>query len=156
NGKCAHWNIVLDEKTTHLPSPREIGDTASDLAQYKNGATRTRSKWAYSLIPPAAIRALAERFWLGKLIHGSSNWHGGIPFSACLDHLEEHLQRFKEGFKDIRRITPKDDTSIVPFDYTDGDVEHLAAIMWGAAAMIHYIVSGRSDLDDRQYGKEKK
>lgn len=119
------------------------------LQKFASGATRTMSKWAYNLIPPAALRALAERYWIGAIIHGPTNWMGGIPFSVNIDHMEEHLQRFKQGRVESRRVTPKDGSE--PFDYTDGDVENLAAIMWGAAAMLHYIAEGREDLDDRHY-----
>lgn len=119
------------------------------LQKFASGATRTVSKWAYSLIPPVALRALAERYWIGAIIHGPTNWLGGIPFSVCLDHMEEHIQRFKSQRIEVRRVTPKDGGE--PFDYTDGDVENLAAIMWGAAALIHYIVANRFDLDDRVY-----
>lgn len=119
------------------------------LQKFKSGATRTPSRLRYDLIPPAAMRALAERFGIGAVIHGDTNWRKGIPFSACIYHMEEHLQRFKEGRKETRTVTPK--TGGEPFEYTDGDVENLAAIMWGCAAMIQYIREGRPELDDRVY-----
>lgn len=120
------------------------------LVKFASGATRTVCRTAYSLIPPAALRALAERYWIGKVIHGPTNWMGGIPFSVCIDHLGEHLERFKARQQESRTVTPKDGSE--SFEYVDSDVENLAAIMWGAAAMIHYIDEGRVALDDRPYG----
>lgn len=122
------------------------------LQKFTSGATRTPSRLRFDLIPPAALRALAERYGIGAVIHGEVNWQKGIPFSANIYHMQSHLERFKEGRADSRRVEPKDGSPA--FDYTDGDVENLAAIMWGAAAMIHYIETGRGDLDDRPYKGE--
>jgi len=119
------------------------------LQTFASGATRTASRLRYDLIPPSALRALAERYGIGAVIHGEVNWQKGIPFSANIYHMQEHLERFKEGRVDQRTITPKDGSS--SFVYTDADIENLAAVMWGAAAMIHFIETGRADLDDRHY-----
>lgn len=123
------------------------------LQQFASGATRSPSRLRHDLIPPAALRVLAERFGIGAIIHGEANWLKGIPFSAMLYHLEEHLQKFKEGAVEVRMITPKDGS--VPFPYTDADLENLGAILWGAAALAHYITSGRTELDDRPYVQER-
>lgn len=123
------------------------------LQEFQSGATRTPSRLRYDLVPPAALRALAERYGIGAVIHGEVNWQKGIPFSANLYHMQAHLERFKEGQSAERIIEPKNGET--PFTYTDGDVENLAAIMWGCAAMIHYIRTNRAELDDRPYKLQK-
>lgn len=119
------------------------------IQTFPSGATRRVSRYRYDLIPPVAVRAEAERFWLGVLTYGDSNWMKGVPFSTLLYHLEEHLQRFKERHVESRTVEPRDGGE--PFEYTDGDIENLAAIRWGCAALIHFIATGRTDLDDRPY-----
>lgn len=120
-----------------------------NLTKFKSGATRTASLLRYDLIPPAALRAYAERCGIGAVIHGPGNWTKGLPFSSCLTHLAEHLEKVKERHKASRQVEPKDGSP--PFEYNEGDIENLAAIIWNAGALIHYITQGRGELDDRQY-----
>lgn len=115
--------------------------TATPLQHFDSGATRSPSKTRYDLIPPSALRELARRYGVGAELHGEDNWLKGIPFSAMIYHLAEHLEKFKEG-----RVEERGDVF-----GSDGDIENLAAIMWGAAGLIEYISRGRVDLDDRKY-----
>ena len=124
-------------------------DRLNPLKVFTSGATRSPSRLRFDLIPPAGLRALAERYGIGAIIHGDTNWLKGIPFSACIYHMQEHLERFKAGHEEERTIVPKDGSS--PFTITEGDMENLAAIAWGAMAMLHYINDARDDLDDRVY-----
>jgi hypothetical protein len=111
------------------------------IKKFDSGATRTASKLRYDLIPPSALRALALRYGIGAELHGEDNWLKGIPFSAMLYHLQEHIERFKQA-----RVEERGDVF-----GQDGDVENLSAIMWGAAALIEFVSRGRTDLDDRKY-----
>jgi len=138
------------KKITLTPDPTKIIYVTSDeLRHFESGATRTASSLRYDLIPPTALRALAERYGLGAAIHGESNWLKGIPFSAILYHMQEHIERFKQG-QVKRRVEGPNCTA-----REDGDIENMAAVAWGAFAIIHYLSTGREALDDRPYRESK-
>jgi hypothetical protein len=103
---------------------------------YESGASRSPDKdmLRYDLIPPSALRALAERFGLGAVNHGEGNYLKGIPYSVILFHMQAHLENFRAG-----------DTT------EDDEVQNLAAVMWGCCALIEYKRRGRIDLDDRMF-----
>ena len=69
-----------------------------------------------ALISPYALRRLAGLYERGKEHYGSRNWEKGQPFEELTNSLFRHLISFMMG------IT---------------DEDHLAAIMWNAAALIH-------------------
>jgi hypothetical protein len=124
-----------------------------EVVTFKSGATRSPSRLRYDLIPPAGLRATAKRYGIGAIIHGPINWLKGIPFSAIIYHLQEHLEKFKAGDEADRLVKPRDGSR--EFTITEGDEENLAAIAWGAFALLHYISQKRADLDDRVYVSEK-
>lgn len=68
------------------------------LQEFEGKATRT-PKLMYSLIPKAAVVALARRLTLGASRHGKNNWRqGGEGFrDATLDHLIDHLFDYIEN-----------------------------------------------------------
>jgi hypothetical protein len=101
---------------------------------FETGAVRDASggKPIMSLVTPFAIRRLGRWYTLGAQKYAPRNWEKGMPLTRYLDSLERHVLAFKEG----------DDTE-----------DHLAAIMWNAAAIIHtkeMIERGRlpRELDD--------
>lgn len=93
------------------------------------GATRSEVSLPYDLIPPSAIRALADRFRIGVGKHGEDNWKNSLDnrsnaYAFCKEaynHLVEHCMKMLEG-------TP---------DEHGGLGGHLAAIMWGATVLIY-------------------
>lgn len=71
----------------------------------------------YSLIPTCATRRWAKRLALGAKLHGRDNWKKGFPYSACVDHLMEHLAKWLEG---------------------DSSEDHLAAILCNVGFLAWY------------------
>ena len=88
---------------------------------YPSGARRGSERPLYHLVPPQALRRLAERATLGARAYGAANWRRGLTDAAfvaqLLNHLEEHWLRFRAGGD-------------------AGDDDNLAAIMWGCAALM--------------------
>ena len=71
-------------------------------SKFKGGATRTKQKERFDLIPPAALEALARRLGLGADKHGARNWEkGGEDFrQATISHLQKHLADYmRDGNK---------------------------------------------------------
>jgi hypothetical protein len=94
-----------------------------------SGSTRSADvKARYDLVSPFGLRRLALRYGLGAAVHGDHNWRRGQPYSVVVKHMMEHLALFMQG----------DDTD-----------DNMAAIAWGAFAIMEYDTLGRTDLDDR-------
>lgn len=102
--------------------------TSGSLTTYPSGATRSNdtARLRYDLCSPIALEAYAERMALGAQVHGDRNWEKGLPASACVRHLLRHLVKWMAG------------------DRTD---DHLAAVLWNAAALVH-IERSQPDLID--------
>jgi hypothetical protein len=86
---------------------------------FETGAVRDRGdmKPRMVLISPFAMRRLGEWLRLGAVKYSERNWEKGIPFSACLDSLERHLNAVKAG---------------------ETNEDHVAAIMCNAMFIAHY------------------
>jgi hypothetical protein len=88
--------------------------------EFNSGAKRSERVPAYRLIPPTALKRLAQRYALGAEKYGESNWLKGINdpqfVQQILDHLAEHVANYT-------------------VDGSDRD-DNLAAIMWGCAALM--------------------
>lgn len=105
---------------------REIwrGDAASeepvdDLIHYESGASRSADAEGarYDLIPPLALRRLAERYAMGAKTHGDRNWEAGFPEGVVMNHLLTHIELYRAG---------------------DRSDDHLAAAAWGLFAEMHF------------------
>jgi hypothetical protein len=102
--------------------------------EFDTGSRRDsrEGKGRYDLLPPEAIRRLAQLYERGAAKYGDRNWEKGQPVSRYLDSLLRHV-----------------------FNYLEGETteDHLAAAAWNAfGAMVteDRARSGRlpSDLDD--------
>ena len=101
---------------------------------FGSGAQKhTEGKPRFDLIPPEAMKSLAEVYSLGAEKYEDRNWEKGIPFSACIAALKRHLNSFELG--DM-------------INTTDGNHEHIAHVMWWAVALTTFIKRGRTDLND--------
>ena len=91
----------------------------ADLVHYGNGATRSADALnvRYDLIPPLALRRLAQRYALGAKTHGDHNWKLGMSRDVIYNHLVRHLMLYWEG---------------------DRSDDHLAAVAWGCCALMWY------------------
>lgn len=73
-----------------------------EVVKSKSGATSTKLEESYHLIPFAAIRAMARRFWVGAQKHAPRNWELAIEkkdvaFAELrLAHLYRHVALFAE------------------------------------------------------------
>jgi hypothetical protein len=84
---------------------------------YKTGATRSNEveHLRYDLIPPCALRELAEVYAEGAVAHGDNNWKKGMDDGVIVNHALEHLMKYLEG---------------------DRKEKHLGKVMWAMSAMI--------------------
>lgn len=73
-----------------------------EIVTSKSGATSTKLEEFYHLIPFAAVRAMAKRFWVGATKHAPRNWEKAIEqkdvlfAETRLDHLYRHVALFAE------------------------------------------------------------
>lgn len=88
---------------------------------FASGATRSADDagYRYDLICPIGLARLAARYDLGSKHYGDDNWLKGIPIGNILNHIEKHLAHFKQAG-------------------TGTDDDDLAAIAWGAFALMHF------------------
>lgn len=56
-----------------------------------------KGKLRMDLIPPEAIRGLAEVLTYGANKYADRNWELGMAWSRCLGSLKRHLQCWEEG-----------------------------------------------------------
>jgi TPP-dependent pyruvate/acetoin dehydrogenase alpha subunit len=85
-------------------------------SEFETGAVRDamKGKGRPSLIPIAALRAVARRFEDGAEKYQERNWEKGIPLSRFIDSLYRHLWAYMEG---------------------DESEDHLGAIIWNAMCL---------------------
>lgn len=97
-------------KFTNLENPQTI--------THLTGASRNRlDEVRFTSICPAAQRALSKIHAEGDNKYGNFNWTKGMPLYELLNHCENHLNLWKLG---------------------DRSEDHLAKVMWGMAAIIHF------------------
>lgn len=84
---------------------------------YPSGAERERAmgKGRYDLIPPSALRRVAQHFENGAEKYAERNWEKGVSQSDCMDSLLRHAQEYLDG---------------------DRREDHLAAVIWNAMVMM--------------------
>ena len=99
-----------------------------DRIAYEGGAVRegVTGKGRYDLISPPALMRLATWYELGAQKYAPRNWEKGMPWSHCMNSMFRHMVKYMAGWK---------------------DEDHLAAVMWNAAALMHY----ESDIKYEQY-----
>ena len=64
---------------------------------YSTGATRNKLDVRWDLLCYEFIREMAVVMHEGAQAHGDENWKNGMPVGTVINHLEEHLYRFKSG-----------------------------------------------------------
>lgn len=91
--------LEADEKFDEYVS--EVNSTNPDLRLFPSGATRSNDAESerYDLCPPLWAKADATIMAEGAITHGDDNWKKGIPIHVCLNHLERHLNLYKNGDK---------------------------------------------------------
>lgn len=96
--------------TTHFPPMTDneqitatvVRDIVSEGAETKEtlagGATRTKPKLRFELVPECALRRLALRFTQGAAKHGENNWRKGdfMFVVSCFGHASAHISAMRE------------------------------------------------------------
>lgn len=95
---------------------------------FPSGAVRSKDAddTRFDLISPIGLRRLAARYALGAKKYDDHNWRKGMPHSDLLNHLMRHANLYNSG---------------------DRSDDHLAAVAWGAFALMHF-EEVRPDLCD--------
>jgi hypothetical protein len=110
------------------------------MEQFKNGAKSTEIKPRYDLVPPEAVRYIAERLGLGAEHHGERNFEGGVGDPEFIrdrqNHAVEHLLQYVNG-----RTTGPD-----KYGEYDTPIDHLKAAITNLA-MLAYLEDHRISLD---------
>jgi hypothetical protein len=106
--------------------------------EFSTGSVRgdQSGKGRYDLLPREAIHRLAQLYERGAEAYGDNNWRLGQPFSRVASSMLRHAFQAANG---------------------DTDEDHLAAVMFNAAALATYeelIRAGKlpAELDDRPTG----
>lgn len=95
---------------------------------FPSGAVRSQlDDVRYDLISPFGLQRLAIRYALGARNFGDNNWRKGMPFSALLNHILNHLTLYLAGEK---------------------GTDHLAGAAWGLFALMEFeeTMPGMCDL----------
>jgi len=95
------------------------------------GSTRSVMEERYDLVAPEGLRRLALRYALGAAKHGARNWERGQKASVVINHMLKHLMCYLAGNRDD---------------------DHLAAVAWGAFALMHFEAHRPEMLDTPKRG----
>ena len=92
---------------------------SGDRRTFATGSVRDRGdlKPRPDMISPFALMRVGEHMRKGATKYGPLNWQLGQPFSEVTASMHRHLLQWEQG---------------------DQDEDHLAAIVFGAQALIHY------------------
>lgn len=101
-----------------------ITKDSGERRQFDSGAVRDSDagKPRYDLIPPHALRRVADMYARGAVKYGDSNWHLGMPSQQMLASLMRHLEAYRCG---------------------EREEDHLAAVVFNALALMQFEEEGR-------------
>ena len=79
-----------------------ITKDSGDRQVFDTGAQRDREtgKGRYDLLPPSAIKRVADIFERGAAKYDDRNWEKGMPLSRFIDSAMRHLFQYLEGRRD--------------------------------------------------------
>jgi len=91
----------------------------SEMTHFATGAVRSSDAdhTRFDLIPPTALRRLAETCAEGAAKYGARNWERGFPATSLINHALRHLNLWLAG---------------------DNTEDHLAHAAWNLAALMHF------------------
>jgi hypothetical protein len=100
------------------------------IRKFESGAIRSSDvdHLRFDLIPHLALKRLAARYGMGAQKYGDHNYLKGMPFSNIVNHMENHVNKFKAD----------------PSSASDDD---LAAIGWAAFTLMVFQET-RPELND--------
>lgn len=96
---------------------------------FETGAVRDTQdgKPRYDLLSPYTLTRWAQHMANGAKKYGEGNWEKGIPASRCIASTLRHIFSWVMG---------------------DRSEDHLSAILFNVAAIIHWEETGREDMLD--------
>lgn len=96
---------------------------------FPGGAVRDsqEGKTRYDLIPVLPLKRLADHYTKGAKTYGEYNWQKGMPFKRIIASVMRHLFSWVMG---------------------DRSEDHLAAIVFGCFAIMHFEETKRDELND--------
>jgi hypothetical protein len=102
---------------------------------FGTGARRDALAPRYDLIPPCALKRLAQIYTEGAEHYGAHNWQKGMDWSDTINHALAHL-----------------------FNYLNGDYneDHLAKVAWGMFALMYFEDADVGNNDLYKWHWEKK
>lgn len=108
------------------------------MRKFDTGAVRSNDcdHLRFDLIPPTPLRRLASRYGMGAAKYSDHNYLKGMPYSAVINHIENHLNKLKEQLAEGVEFDPSLD-------------DDLAGIVWGAFTLMQFDECGRrEELND--------
>lgn len=101
-------------------------------AKATEGLKFNAGKPRFDLIPPDALRDLAQLYEIGSRKYADRNWEKGMNWGKIQSSLMNHYTKWAKGE-----------------DYDDETgIHHMIAVMWNAIALYHYQTKGLG-TDDR-------
>ncbi len=118
NTTPSKWAIEAKKRIANRYKLEGMVDTG-ERVEHLTGATREphANKGRFDLIPPEMMFRLAKWYELGGQKYEDRNWEKGLPVSNCINSLLRHAFKYLAGID---------------------DEDHLAAVIWNAAAIMHY------------------
>ena len=98
-----------------------------------------------SLVPPIAIKQIADVMTYGATKYGAHNWTNGIMYSRLLNALHRHLNSWENPYE--------------PDEDSETGLSHLAHAACCLCFLLHFEAIGKNygvnhDLDDRNTPRE--
>lgn len=94
----------------------------------KTGGAKGQKIERFDLIPAEAERQLALVYGAGSKKYEDDNWRKGYRWRLSLGALRRHLNRWQQGEPNDAELT----------EYAGEPVNHLACVMWHAAALMEF------------------
>ena len=101
-------------------------EVSSSGVTFGTGARRDALAPRYDLIPPCALKRLAQIYTEGAEHYGAHNWQKGMDYSDTINHALEHLLKYMRG---------------------DKEEDHLAKVAWAMFALMYYDFTGKGNND---------
>lgn len=132
----------LEEYVDVVLADQELRDRAADMVSLgrsteervtsSTGGQKGRKPAQYGLIPPDALRQVAELYGKGAAKYAPYNWRKGYPWSLSFDAMQRHAWQFWDGEE---------------YDSETG-CAHLASVAFHALTLLTFMEEQR-EHDDR-------
>lgn len=128
---------VLFKIEKRVKKIKPIIKDSGEIQKFDTGAVRdtVEGKPRFDLIPPHALKRVADVYMKGAIKYDEWNWFKGIPFNRCIGSAMRHVEAFRRG---------------------ETDEDHLGQAVFNLLAIMEFQDVGRKDLDDmKKYGRNE-